>query len=80
MDNLNLEKQLVEKLSIVRDEFIANKEQLAMSIRRDIVAAELRDILASNPDFYQLKAAIEDYADNLVDLKNLQKGEEDEQQ
>ena len=59
MNNLDLENQLIEKLSIVRDEFIANREELAVSIRKDVVAAQLRDILINNLDFYELKAAIE---------------------
>lgn len=66
MNNLDLENQLIEKLSIVRDEFIANREELAVSIRKDVVAAQLRDILINNPDFYELKAAIEDYANDLI--------------
>lgn len=77
MSNLDLENQLVEKLSIIRDEFIANKEQLAVSIRKDVVAAELRDILVSNPDFHQLKASIEDYANKLVDVTNFVEGDTD---
>lgn len=76
MNNLDLENQLIEKLSIVRDEFIANREELAVSIRKDVVAAQLRDILINNPDFYQLKVAIEDYANDLI--KNSIKGDSNE--
>lgn len=71
-NNLNdQEKQLIEQLNIVKQAFIKNTQDLKFSIRRDIVAAELRDILTNNPSQYELKSAIESYITSLLDIKNL---------
>lgn len=66
MDNLkNMEEDLVNKLLTIRDDYKNTKEQLAISIRKDILLTELKDMLMENHDFYSLKNAIEDYIRNL---------------
>lgn len=58
-------KKLIDQLSQVRDEFIKNKEDLAVSIRKDLVAVELKDILTKNVSYWELKNALESYIANL---------------
>lgn len=70
----NLEEQgqkLIEQLSVVRNAFIDTQKELAFSIRKDVVAAELRDMLDNNPNFYELKTALESYIDNLLKIENM---------
>ena len=46
MDDINKEAQeMVNKLTVVRDEFIKNKQELAVSVRKDVVCANLKDCL-----------------------------------
>ena len=63
-ENNNLE-MLVQGLTIIKDEFIRNKEELKVSKRKDVVAVELKSILDSNSDFNSLKTAIQEYIDGL---------------
>ena len=64
------EEDLVNKLLLIRDDYKQTKEQLALSIRKDILLAELKDMLMENHDFYSLKNAIEDYICNLEEDLN----------
>lgn len=70
-DNLKkLEEDVVNKLIAVRDDYKATKEELAISIRKDILLAEFKDMLMENHDFYSLKNAIEDYIQKLEEDLN----------
>lgn len=72
MENIDLIQQgkdIVEKLSIVRDDYIATKTELKLSIRKDIVSAELKEILSANPDFYSLRNALEEYINSLIAIE-----------
>lgn len=63
MDKDNISQQtdeIVKKLSLVKDEFIRSKNELKVSIRRDIIITQLKDILVNNPDFPSLKNALEE--------------------
>lgn len=44
--------------------------ELKVSIRRDVVAVELKDILTNNPDNYSLRASLESYIQNLYKLSD----------
>ena len=66
-ENNNLE-MLVQGLTIIKDEFIRNKEELKVSKRKDVVAVELKSILDSNSDFNSLKTAIQEYIDGLYKM------------
>lgn len=66
-ENNNLE-MLVQGLTIIKDEFIRNKEELKVSKRKDIVAVELKSILDSNSDFNSLKTAIQEYINDLYKM------------
>lgn len=66
-ENNNLE-MLVQGLTIIKDEFIRNKEELKVSKRKDVVAVELKSILDSNSDFNSLKTAIQEYIGDLYKM------------
>lgn len=66
-ENNNLE-MLVQGLTIIKDEFIRNKEELKVSRRKDVVAVELKSILDNNSDFNSLKTAIQEYIDDLYKM------------
>lgn len=60
-----LEETLVNKLNEVRDILDKQRGELAVSIRRDVVAITLKDMIESHTSFYSLKAAIEEYIKDL---------------
>ena len=65
------EQKLIDQLTIVKNAFIKNQQDLKFSIRKDIVAAQLRDLLENNPNFYELKSALETYIDKLLKIDNI---------
>ena len=64
------EQKLIDQLTIIKNAFIKNQQDLKFSIRKDIVAAQLKDLLENNPNFYELKSALETYIDNLLKIDN----------
>jgi len=74
MENIEDEKfkeqaqKVVDQLTLVKNEFIKNKEELAVSVRKDVVVAELRHILASNNDFKSLSDGLNAYIDSLIKI------------
>lgn len=72
MEENNLKEQIqkvVDQLTIVKNEFIKNKEELAVSIRKDVVVAELRGLLDIHKDYNSLCNAIRVYIENLLNLE-----------
>ena len=65
------EQKLIDQLTIIKNAFIKNQQDLKFSIRKDIVAAQLKDLLETNPNFYELKSALEAYIDNLLKIDNI---------
>lgn len=61
-------EHLVNNLKIFKDEFIKDKEQLKVSIRRDVVIAELKDIIKNNTDYENMKLAITDLINELYSI------------
>lgn len=70
MNPEELENQLVNSLKDFRQAYINMSNELKVSIRRDVVAVELKDILTNNPDNYSLRAALESYIQNLYKLED----------
>lgn len=69
MDNFTEQaNMLVEKLKSVRDGYINTQKELEVSIRRDVVACELKDILTENVDYYGLRNALDEYVKKLLDI------------
>lgn len=74
-----LEKNLVERLNQVKDIMDGQRAELAVSIRKDVVAVQLKDILDSNTDIYSLKNALEDYIKDLYsNVEVIEESEVDE--
>lgn len=68
MEEVNIEEQaqkLIERLTVVKDEFIRNKDELLVSVRKDVVASELKDIMSKNTDYQSLTQALEIYISNM---------------
>ena len=61
--------KVIDQLIRVKEEFIKDKDELAVSIRKDVVATELRVILKDNTDYNTLKEAIEVYINNILKIK-----------
>lgn len=70
MNPEELENQLVNSLKNFRQAYINMSNELKVSIRRDVVAVELKDILTNNPDNYSLRASLESYIQNLYKLND----------
>ena len=66
-NNLDL-NELVNQLEIVKTEFIKDKELLKISRRNDVIAVELKTILANNTTYETLKDGIESYINKLYEL------------
>ena len=62
-----LENNLVGRLSEVKEIMNKQRDELSVSIRRDVVATELKSIL-HNADFYSLKESLESYIKSLYDV------------
>ena len=68
MDNNEIQKQeqkLIENLLLVKEDYIKCKDLLAVSIRKDLLLIELKDMLINNVDFFSLKAALEEYIEKI---------------
>ena len=77
MSNLQEDgEKLIKGLSYVRDEFLRTRELLSISIRKDIVAVELKDIIANNKTYDSLKVKLEEYIESLYKDYNVSKKED----
>lgn len=71
-----LEEMLVSKLNEVKDIMNSQRDTLAVSIRRDVVAIQLKDIMTEHVSYYALKNALEEYIKDLYSI--VEEGNEDE--
>ena len=60
-----LEKNIIERLNEVKDIMDSQRDELSVSIRKDVVAVQLKDILDNNVDIYSLRNALEEYIKDL---------------
>lgn len=58
--------KLVHQLTVVRDQFVKNEELLRYSIRKDAVAAKLKDMLKNDTNYDLLKNSIESLISELL--------------
>lgn len=65
------ENKLVEQLNLVKEKFLKNMEELEVSIRKDVVAVQLKDILKNNNNYEDLKLNIEKYIDTLLPIQKV---------
>lgn len=63
-----IEDNIIHTLKDIKQSYIKMKEQLDVSIRKDVVAVELKDILINNVDNYSLRSALETYIQNLYNI------------
>lgn len=56
---------MVAGLTAVRDEFFKLKDEVKVSKRKDVVAVELKAILDKTDNYINLKAALQEYIDEL---------------
>ena len=69
MEDESLKKQaekVLEQLIAVKEEFLKNKDELEVSIRKDIVKAEIKAILSEATDYESLRDMIEAYINSLI--------------
>lgn len=57
--------ELINKLTLVKDEFIKNRTELAVSIRKDVVIATLKDMLQNCTEYDTLKKSIQNFIEEL---------------
>lgn len=57
--------KLLMNLKLVKDEFIRCKQELAVSIRKDVIRVQLKDCLENNKNYDDLKFAIENIIESL---------------
>lgn len=65
MEEKNNLENLVKGLNLVKEEFIKSKDELKVSIRKDVVAVELKSIIDKTDNYLNLKAALENYITDL---------------
>ena len=69
MEDESLKKQaekVLEQLIAVKEEFLKNKDELEVSIRKDIVKAEIKAILSVATDYESLRDMIDAYINSLI--------------
>ena len=59
---------MVEGLTAVRDEFFKNKKELKYSVRKDVVAVQLRSFIAETNTYDELKTKLEKYITELLEM------------
>ena len=73
-----LEENLIKKLNEVKDIMDGQRRELEFSIRRDLVAVQLKDLLESHTSFHSLKAALEDYIQDLYKVVEIKKEDKED--
>lgn len=59
---------MVDGLTAVKEEFLRLKDAEKVSIRKDVVATELKQILNDSSDYETIKSKITDYIAKLYEL------------
>ena len=59
---------MVDGLTVVKEEFFRIKDELKVSVRKDVVATELKSILQDSSDYGILKDKITDYITKLYEI------------
>lgn len=81
MDDISKEAQeMVNKLTVVRDEFIKNKQELTVSVRKDVVCANLKDCLNNCNTYEELTEQLQKFIDNLMSIGDDNKDESNHKQ
>lgn len=59
---------MVEGLTAVKEEFFRLKDEEKVSVRKDVVATELKQILNDSSDYETIKSKIADYIAKLYEV------------
>lgn len=65
MENKEMVDKIVEQLVTVRNKFIQNNNELLVSVRKDVVATTLKDIIQKSKTYEDLKLNLQNYIDTL---------------
>lgn len=65
MKNKEMVDKIVEQLVTVRNKFIQNNNELLVSVRKDVVATTLKDIIQKSKTYEDLKLNLQNYIDTL---------------
>lgn len=65
MENKETVDKIVEQLVTVRNKFIQNNNELLVSVRKDVVATTLKDIIQKSKTYEDLKLNLQNYIDTL---------------
>ena len=65
MENKEIVDKIVEQLVTVRNKFIQNNNELLVSVRKDVVATTLKDIIQKSKTYEELKLNLQNYIDTL---------------
>lgn len=63
---------MVEGLTAVKEEFFRLKDEEKVSVRKDVVATELKQILNDSSDYETIKSKITDYIAKLYEVSSRQ--------
>ena len=58
--------EYIDKLNTVKEEFIRLKKEQLVSVRKDYVKTELKDILLNTTSYEELQQSLQKYIDNLL--------------
>lgn len=59
---------MVDGLTAVKEEFLRLKDEEKVSVRKDVVATELKQILNDSSDYETIKSKIADYIAKLYEV------------
>ena len=59
---------MVDGLTAVKEEFLRLKDEEKVSVRKDVVATELKQILNDSSDYETIKSKITDYIAKLYEV------------
>lgn len=63
---------MVDGLTAVKEEFLRLKDEEKVSVRKDVVATELKQILNDSSDYETIKSKITDYIAKLYEVSSRQ--------
>lgn len=69
-ENQKLLNEFLDKMGMVKEEFIRLKKYEKVSVRKDIVKSELQDILNKSQSYKDLTNNLQTYINNLLKLED----------
>lgn len=69
-ENQKLLNEFLDKMGMVKEEFIRLKKYEKVSVRKDVVKSELQDILSKSQSYKDLTNNLQTYINNLLKLED----------